>query len=70
MEESVICEGKNKMAKRNYLWSEKYEVINENIGEGGNATVQLVQEKNTEKKYALKVLRQGGKKKKLDLKMR
>ncbi|MGB4658923.1 MAG: hypothetical protein WBI07_07080 [Mobilitalea sp.] len=58
------------MAKRNYLWSEKYEVINENIGEGGNATVQLVQEKNTEKKYALKVLRQGGKKKKLDLKMR
>lgn len=51
------------MAKRKFTWQKKYELIEENIGEGGNATVLLVNSLETGNCCALKLLREYSKEK-------
>lgn len=51
------------MAKKRYTWSIKYDLVDENIGEGGNGTVLRVKSKETGEQYALKVLHSSGKEK-------
>ena len=58
------CKQGDKMAKRILSWEERYALIDSNIGEGGNADVSLVEDKETGIQYALKVLREGGVEKK------
>mgnify|MGYP003539343046 FL=1 len=58
------CKQGDRMAKRILSWEERYTLIDSNIGEGGNADVSLVEDKETGIQYALKVLREGGVEKK------
>ena len=50
------------MSKRKKVlsWEEKYKIIDESIGAGGNGNVLLVEDRNTQEQFALKVLREGG----------